>query len=421
MQLDISSTVVNDLTIHRLDYIQYAELSADGLIKNDQIYLFRDTPVDERGRLIHDVVEPIEETDVANKKYVDDSVANLQNNIQTIVETEILPIKSEISEITTKVDQIQEDVQTIVETELVSVKSEISTLSDNISTTQLNISDLSILIDQLAKRKIKIIDFLVEPIVPSYNQPETVVKYLDRTISSYNIDGIISGNNSPTTQITNVKDATDISVGNSVTSITNWAFAYCSSLTSIILPDSVKSIGNYTFYNSSLPSIIIPDSISSIGKYAFYSCPLSSIIIPDSISSTNTNAFQYCGFLTTVTLGNSIKTIGSNTFYGCSSLTSINLPSSLTKIGDYVFFECSSLTSLTLPSSLTSIGTNAFQYCLSTCQITFDRTMSQVSSMSNKYWGISTGNQISCTDGVITITGSSTGQFAGASVGGSDD
>ena len=88
------------------------------------------------------------------------------------------------------------------------------------------------------------------------------------------------------------------------------AFDNCSKLSSITIPDSVKSIGDYTFYNcSSLTSITIPDNVTSIGEYAFSNCSsLTSITIPDSVTS-----------------------IGSSAFRGCSSLTSITLPHNYTK------------------------------------------------------------------------------------------
>ena len=77
-------------------------------------------------------------------------------------------------------------------------------------------------------------------------------------------------------------------------------------ITSVVIPDSVTSIGNYAFhYCTSLTSVTIPDSVTSIGSGAFYSCDsLTSVTIPDSVTSIGHYAFRYCTSLTSVTFAN---------------------------------------------------------------------------------------------------------------------
>ena len=116
---------------------------------------------------------------------------------------------------------------------------------------------------------------------------------------------------------------TKVVVPNSVTTFGRGAFYMCSLLTSINIPNNVISIGDYVFYGcSSLTSINIPNSVTSIGEGAFQGCSaLTSIEIPDSVTSIGVGAFQYCYALTSIEIGNSVTSIGVWTFSGCTNLT----------------------------------------------------------------------------------------------------
>ena len=131
-------------------------------------------------------------------------------------------------------------------------------------------------------------------------------------------------NRNPVYNNSNVKT---VVIEDGVTSIGNYAFTYCVSLTSITIPDSVTSIGYYAFfYCKSLTSITIPDSVTSIGNYAFFYCRnLTSITIPDSVTSIGNDAFSNCRSLTSITIPDSVTSIGYNAFYGCSNLKTISL------------------------------------------------------------------------------------------------
>ena len=115
-----------------------------------------------------------------------------------------------------------------------------------------------------------------------------------------------------------------------ITEIGNGVFARCSGLTtSITIPDSVKKIGSYAFYDCiGLTSITIPNSVREIGERAFYDCTnLTSIIIPDSLKIINNYAFGKCKKLTSITyLGNTEPNCKS-AFYGCTELKEIRVPS----------------------------------------------------------------------------------------------
>ena len=105
--------------------------------------------------------------------------------------------------------------------------------------------------------------------------------------------------------------------------------------------------------------------VTSIGNYAFYYCSkLTSVTIPNSVKSIGGWAFEGCSGLTSVTIPNSVTSIELGTFSGCSGLTSINIPNSVTSIGSGAFYYCSSLTSVTIPNSVKSIRNSAFLYCI---------------------------------------------------------
>ena len=108
----------------------------------------------------------------------------------------------------------------------------------------------------------------------------------------------------------------------------------------------------------------IPNSVTSIGNSAFYYCSgLTSVTIPNSVTSISQSAFYNCSGLTSITIPNSVTSIGGSAFSGCSSLTSIAIPNSVTSIGSSAFYNCSGLTSIAIPNSVTSIGSSAFQKC----------------------------------------------------------
>ena len=189
-----------------------------------------------------------------------------------------------------------------------------------------------------------------------------------------------------------------VKLRNNTVGIADGALCENDSITSIVMPDSVTSIGCSAFKNcSSLASIIIPAGVTSIGNHAFYKCSsLTSIAIPKRVTSIGDSVFEGCSKLESIAVeqgnpiyhseGNciietksktliagcknsiipadgSVTSIGDGAFYYCSSLKSITIPDSITSIGHYAFFYCSSLTSITIPKSVTNIGDDGFEGC----------------------------------------------------------
>ncbi len=216
----------------------------------------------------------------------------------------------------------------------------------------------------------------------------------------------------------------------SVTSIGDYAFCYCTNLTSVTIPDSVTSIGNYAFYCcTNLTSVTILDSVTEIGASAFRSCEnLTSITIPGRNTVVGGNAFFYCIRLTSIALSqNAIYNIstsnsfGSNPFGDCpiaditildgvttiyrgafsnyASLTRVTIPDSVTSIEDSAFSGCRALSSITIPDSVTSIGISVFNGCRSLTSV----TIPQAAIRQNVFYGCPVAD-ITISDGATVIS-----------------
>ena len=203
----------------------------------------------------------------------------------------------------------------------------------------------------------------------------------------------------------------NIVIPDSVSSIGEWAFSDCSSLKYISIPKSVICLNGNPFVNwdgkleclspnfiyeddvlfnkdkskiisfriQNIESYIIPDSVTSIGNGAFSGCSfLSSIVIPDSVTSIGDGAFSGCSSLSSIVIPKSVTSIGDSAFFGCSSLSNIVIPNSVTSIGDSAFSNCSSLSSIVIPESVTSIGDRAFSGCRSLSSIVIPNSVTSI-------------------------------------------
>ena len=173
-----------------------------------------------------------------------------------------------------------------------------------------------------------------------------------------------------------------------------------------------------------LPILDIPDGVKSIGFYSFYNCSnLKSVNIPDSVSNISDGAFKNCASLTEISLPSGISSIGRETFSRCSSLTSVEIPYGVTDIGDAAFLFCKSLTSVYIPSTVRNIGSLAFIDCRiltiycehsseqenwqsgwnNSCPVVWDYKNSDIADDGNIYYISQDGLRYALKDGVATL------------------
>ena len=235
--------------------------------------------------------------------------------------------------------------------------------------------------------------------------------------------------------------------GSPVTSIREKAFDYCSSLTSIKVPDSVTSIGEYAFSDCrGLTNIEIPDSVTNIGVGILCECEnLISAVIGDGVTSMPYETFANCTSLKNVKIGNGVASIDEDTFAGCKALENISvstanknfssdsygvlynknkttlvlypigngrksfeIPGSVTSIksgafysctnltdvkigdrvitiGDFAFWSCTNLTNVKIGDTVKTIGDSAFEWCTSLTGIEFPDKVTNIGDFAFYY------------------------------------
>ena len=207
-----------------------------------------------------------------------------------------------------------------------------------------------------------------------------------------------------------------------VISIGGHAFENCNSLTSITIPNSIKSISEYAFYqcaklsavkvydlaawcnidfkgfaasplqyahrlyvnDEEIVNLVIPSKVTTINKDAFKGCKcITSVTIPNSVTSIGYESFYGCTNLTSVTIGdnnNDVAStiIGGRAFYMCSGLESVTIGNNVKQIERDAFYECTSLASITIPNSVESIGSHVFLGCTNLSSVKLSENISSI-------------------------------------------
>ena len=207
------------------------------------------------------------------------------------------------------------------------------------------------------------------------------------------------------------RSLSEIVIPSSVTSIGDSAFSGCYSLSEIVIPSSVTNIGDWAFSGcDSLSEIVIPSSVTSIGDSAFSGCvSLSKIVIPSSVTSIGDSAFSWCSSLKYISIPKSVIGLNGNPFvewkgkleclspnfvyeddilfnkdksriisFRNQNVESYVIPSSVTSIGKGAFTGCYSLSEIVIPSSVTSIGDGAFSFCRSLSEIVIPSSVTSI-------------------------------------------
>ena len=158
-------------------------------------------------------------------------------------------------------------------------------------------------------------------------------------------------------------------------------------LRTIIFGDSMTHIPNHMCYNLKLNKIILPIGLESIGDMAFSGSNITSIVIPDSVQTIGASAFHSCYELTSISLPENLKNIDFATFAYCSRLPKISIPHNVTSIGTSAFYGCPTLTTLYAnPTTPPSLGSSAFENSsLDTVYVPCGSTNAYKSSSWNTY------------------------------------
>ena len=194
-------------------------------------------------------------------------------------------------------------------------------------------------------------------------------------------------------------------IPNGVKRISTLAFACCSKLKNVILPDGLEEIGGSAFMMSGLEEIWIPDTVTSIEDSAFSSSNLKSVHISNNVTSIGRYAFSMCTALTEVVVPESVTNLSSGVFGHCENLKKVTLNIRDSKIDEDMFRDCINLETITIPENVKSIGRLAFYNCTSLQDVYYTGTRAKWNEINidneNGYNNDLLSATIHCTDGDI--------------------
>ena len=157
------------------------------------------------------------------------------------------------------------------------------------------------------------------------------------------------------------RNLTEINIPASVTEIQEAAFSSCEKLTSIIIDEEntsytvVDGCALYDYdkttliaYPSASGTVVLPNTLETIGRESMRNCEMTSLVIPDSVKYINGQAFSNCDKLESVTIGNSVEVIEYGAFYACELLEEVTIPATVSEISESIFSACSRLANISV-------------------------------------------------------------------------
>ena len=165
-----------------------------------------------------------------------------------------------------------------------------------------------------------------------------------------------------------------------ITSISDFAFVYCTGMESVSFPNTLEKIGVQSFLHcQALTDIVIPDSVIEMGHFVFADCSkLENATLSSSLTEIVDNAFAETA-IKSVTIPSGVKKIDDMAFYNCENLATVSLPEGLTEIDIAAFSLDINLKNITMPSTITKIGTQAFAGCNSIEELTLPAGLQSIS------------------------------------------
>ncbi len=185
-------------------------------------------------------------------------------------------------------------------------------------------------------------------------------------------------------------------------------------LTQVVIPSyhegkEITGILQYAFKdNTTITDIIIPDTVNTFYMSAFYNCTnLKRVIIPSDIKVLPANTFYGCSSLTDITLPEGLAVIREAAFENCSALTEIEIPNSVNHIDEYAFSNCTNLEKINIPEDFTAIRSEIFKGCTKLTNVNYEGSISQweakiadTSSLNPNWSNGSSIERVTCSDGI---------------------
>ena len=228
----------------------------------------------------------------------------------------------------------------------------------------------------------------------------------DRSITAFSVPATVNG--FPVVAVNEAFRDNDtvvsVTLPEGLKSIGAYAFYDCGALTTVNIPESLTFLGDYAFYKCTklASKIVIPAGIEAVRDYVFYYCSsITEVVISASVKKIGPYAFNYCSAILTLEIPEGVQSIGSSAFSGCSGLVEISIPGSITAMGDYVFAYCYGVTKLTLGDGIKVISANSFRGCRNLKDLTIPGSVGRISD--NAFYECKGLENVTICEGVTRI------------------